>query len=120
MERSSRSVTTRPDHRGTTPVRTCVGCRKRAPAGELLRVVARDGRLVADPRRRLPGRGAWMHPGPECLAKAERRRAFPRALRVQGTLDAAGLRDHLGGTPGGMDRGPTPVRTESRKQVDPS
>ncbi|NYI92941.1 hypothetical protein HNR02_006316 [Amycolatopsis endophytica] len=83
-------------------------------------MVARDGRLVADPRRRLPGRGAWMHPGPECLAKAERRRAFPRALRVQGTLDAAGLRDHLGGTPGGMDRGPTPVRTESRKQVDPS
>ncbi|WP_324273865.1 YlxR family protein [Blastococcus brunescens] len=39
------------------PVRTCVGCRKRAPAADLLRVVVRSGALVPDPRRRLPGRG---------------------------------------------------------------
>jgi predicted RNA-binding protein YlxR (DUF448 family) len=62
--------------------------------GELLRVVAVDGRLVVDERRRLPGRGAWLHPGPGCLAKAERRRAFPRALKAQGALDAAGLHDY--------------------------
>ena len=37
------------------PVRTCVGCRTRAPAGDLLRVVAVDGVLTPDPRRRLPG-----------------------------------------------------------------
>jgi len=54
-----------------------------------------DGRLVVDERRRLPGRGAWLHPEPDCLAKAERRRAFPRALRVSGTLDGAGLRRFL-------------------------
>ncbi len=64
------------------PVRTCVGCRKRAPADELLRVVARSGALVPDPRRRLPGRGASVHPTPECLHAAVRRRAFPRALRL--------------------------------------
>jgi hypothetical protein len=62
--------------------------------GELLRVVAVDGRLVVDERRRLPGRGAWLHPGTGCLAKAERRRAFPRALKAQGALDAAGLHHH--------------------------
>ncbi|MDQ0382412.1 putative RNA-binding protein YlxR (DUF448 family) [Amycolatopsis thermophila] len=73
-------------------------------------MVVRDGRLVADTRRRLPGRGAWVHPAPECLAKAERRRAFPRALRVHGTLDAAGLREHLGKLTGkhGAGEGPAP------------
>lgn len=76
------------------PVRTCVGCRQRVLNGELLRVVAVAGRLVVDERRRLPGRGAWLHPTPGCLAKAERKRAFPRALRAQGALDAAGLREH--------------------------
>ena len=29
----------------------------------------------------LPGRGAWLCPGHTCLAQAERRRAFPRALK---------------------------------------
>ena len=63
--------------------------------GELLRVVAVDGHLVVDTRRRLPGRGAWLHPGPDCLAKAERRRAFPRALRVPGSPDVRAVREHV-------------------------
>jgi len=81
------------------PVRTCVGCRTRAPVTELLRVVAREGTLVPDPRRRLPGRGASLHPTPECLHAAERRRAFARALRLPGgggaPLEAGPLRDHV-------------------------
>jgi predicted RNA-binding protein YlxR (DUF448 family) len=81
------------------PVRTCVGCRNRAPATELLRVVARDGTLVPDPRRRLPGRGASVHPTPECLHAAERRRAFARALRSGAPLEAGPLRDHVLGAP---------------------
>jgi uncharacterized protein len=59
-----------------------VGCRRRAPAAELLRVVAQEGAVVPDPARRLPGRGAHLHPVVECLDLAERRKAFPRALRV--------------------------------------
>ncbi|UOY04087.1 YlxR family protein [Blastococcus sp. PRF04-17] len=54
-----------------------MGCRKRAPVTDLLRVVVRSGALVPDPRRRLPGRGASVHPTRECLHAAERRRAFP-------------------------------------------
>jgi predicted RNA-binding protein YlxR (DUF448 family) len=73
----------------------CVGCRTKGAATGLLRVVAVDGTLVPDPRRRLPGRGAWLHPDPECLRAAERRRAFPRALRTQGTLDTATVHTHL-------------------------
>ncbi|MDP9459899.1 MAG: YlxR family protein [Actinomycetota bacterium] len=80
------------------PVRTCVGCRRRAPVSDLLRVVVRSGALVPDPRRRLPGRGASVHPTPECLRAAERRRAFTRALRLPGDsrqVEAGPLRAHV-------------------------
>lgn len=76
-------------------MRTCVGCRSRAPASTLLRVVAVVDagvvHLAPDPRHRLPGRGAYLHVDPACLAKAERRRAFGRALRVAGVLDTGAL-----------------------------
>lgn len=81
----------------TEPVRTCVGCRSRAGVSQLLRVVLADGRLVPDPQRRRPGRGAHLHPEVACLDLAERRRAFPRALRVPGPLDATAVRDALTG-----------------------
>ncbi|WP_212719151.1 YlxR family protein [Blastococcus sp. CCUG 61487] len=77
-----------------------MGCRARAPVTELLRVVARSGALVPDPGRRLPGRGASVHPSPECLRTAERRRAFTRALRLPGgsPLEVGPLREHVLGT----------------------
>ncbi|MDQ1669150.1 MAG: uncharacterized protein QOE40_1211 [Actinomycetota bacterium] len=79
------------------PTRTCVGCRAKAPVAELLRVVARGGAAVPDPRRRLPGRGAHLHRSPECLATAQQRRAFPRALRVPAPLDLSALHAELAG-----------------------
>ena len=75
-----------------SPIRTCVGCRSKVPAGELLRVVAREGVVVPDTGRIQPGRGAHLHPTADCLELAERRRAFPRALRVSGQLDLSALR----------------------------
>jgi predicted RNA-binding protein YlxR (DUF448 family) len=48
-------------------------------------------RVVADPRLRLPGRGAWLHPTPECLDLAVRRKAFGRALRVKSLLEVAAV-----------------------------
>jgi uncharacterized protein len=77
------------------PVRTCVGCRERTAKSELLRVVAVDGVLTPDPAGRLPGRGASVHPDPRCVDLAERRRAFPRALRLAGPLDVTPVRDFL-------------------------
>lgn len=79
----------------TVPVRTCVGCRERTTAEALLRVVLLDGRLRPDPRRALPGRGAWLHPRRACLDAAGRRRAWPRALRAEGVLDASALEEYL-------------------------
>ncbi|NLV78436.1 MAG: YlxR family protein [Rhodococcus sp.] len=90
----------------TGPVRTCVGCRRRVLAAELLRVVARvhgsDGAqppgfaVVPDPGRRLPGRGAWVHPTTDCLGLAARRRAFGRALKVSGLPDTTALDQLVG------------------------
>ena len=80
------------------PVRTCVGCRVRASRAALLRVVAVEAGeivVVPDPHHRLAGRGAWLHPDPSCLDLAERRRAFPRALRRVGPLDSSPVREFL-------------------------
>ena len=85
------STATRP----TGPVRTCVGCRVRTAKSELLRVVAVDGVLTPDPAGRLPGRGASVHLAPRCVDLAEKRRAFPRALRLDGPLDVTPVRDCL-------------------------
>ncbi|HEY4419991.1 MAG TPA: YlxR family protein [Pseudonocardia sp.] len=85
-----------PDPRSAAgPVRTCIGCRSRSVVDGLLRVVVVDGVLTPDPRRRLPGRGAWLHPASECLDRAERRSAFPRALRVPGPLDTGAVRARI-------------------------
>ena len=74
------------------PVRTCIGCRGRDSRSTLLRIVAvTDDRghttAAPDPRKRLPGRGAWLHPDIACLDLAVRRRALSRAFRcrVEGT-----------------------------------
>ena len=72
-----------------------MGCRTRAARATLLRVVAVDGSLVVDPDRRLPGRGASVHPDPQCVDLADKRRAFSRALRLPGPLDATPVREHL-------------------------
>ncbi|MCA5893222.1 YlxR family protein [Isoptericola sp. NEAU-Y5] len=84
-------------------MRTCVGCRKRDLRSALLRLVLEQSgdvprgqpRVVADVRGSKPGRGAWIHPVSACLELADRRRAVPRALRVTGPVDLAGVRDHL-------------------------
>lgn len=116
-----------------SPVRTCVGCRSRAPAFELLRVVAvkhmafehmavgngaeplsrkTSGEAVfsvePDPDRRQPGRGAHLHPDPTCLAMAERRRAFGRALRVAGVVDTGPLSEFVRRSKQPMVGPPTP------------
>ncbi|WP_309818329.1 YlxR family protein [Pseudarthrobacter sulfonivorans] len=70
-------------HSEDQPQRTCIGCRKKAPRSELLRLVAEGSgstAVLVDERRRMAGRGAWLHPSETCLALAVKRRAFGRAL----------------------------------------
>ena len=85
--------------RPADPQRLCVGCRTRAARSDLLRIVVVEGspgqRLVPDPRRRLPGRGASLHPDLGCLDLAVRRRVFARALRLAAAPDADQVRQYL-------------------------
>ena len=80
---------------GDVPVRTCVGCRERAAKSSLLRLVVTGDHVIPDPQAKLPGRGAYLHPSLECFELAQRRRAFPRALRVPGPLAVGVLASHL-------------------------
>lgn len=64
------------------PRRTCVGCRTEREKQELRRVVRTpDGAVCVDSGGRMPGRGAYVCPNPECLDRAVRSRALERALR---------------------------------------
>ncbi len=85
-----------------------MGCRGRAAKATLLRVVGVGGVLVPDPAGRLPGRGASVHPDLQCVALAEKRRAFPRALRLAGPLDVTPVRDHVAGQQQSDLRDPDP------------
>jgi predicted RNA-binding protein YlxR (DUF448 family) len=60
-------------------LRSCIDCRKRENPTVLLRVVCKDGRILPDPDRALPGRGAWVHR--KCAVRAVERGAFRWAFR---------------------------------------
>jgi predicted RNA-binding protein YlxR (DUF448 family) len=62
--------------RASTPLRTCIGCRRRLPQHALVRCA--DGPGGAAVGRSAPGRGAWLCSA-ECFDTAVRRRAFDRA-----------------------------------------
>lgn len=63
------------------PVRSCVGCGQRAAQADLLRFVAADGNLKSDADRRLPGRGAYLHPKSACWEAFVARKPLIKSLR---------------------------------------
>jgi uncharacterized protein len=63
----------------TEPIRSCIGCGRKAPQGQLLRFAAVDGQLV--PGAAMPGRGAYTCRRLACFERAVSRRAFNRTLR---------------------------------------
>ena len=78
------------------PVRTCIGCRQKADKSALVRVIVSDGRVDLDETGSAPGRGAWLHPTPECGNEAVKRKAFGRALRAEVT-DTTTITQRLNG-----------------------
>ena len=63
------------------PMRQCVGCREMKPKKEQIRVVrSPEGQVSLDFRGKLPGRGAYVCPNPDCLAKAKKSKALERAF----------------------------------------
>jgi len=69
------------DARGATE-RTCVVTRAVKPVDELIRfVTAPDGAVVADLKRRLPGRGVWVTATRAAVDEAVKRKAFGRGFK---------------------------------------
>jgi uncharacterized protein len=65
------------------PVRTCVACRKEAGKRALARIVrGADGAAALDRTGHAPGRGAYLHPVPECVEIARKRKTLERALNA--------------------------------------
>jgi predicted RNA-binding protein YlxR (DUF448 family) len=60
------------------PVRTCIGCRRRAPVTELVRLRLEGGRIVIAAGS---GRGASLHAAAACLERASSSGAFARAFK---------------------------------------
>lgn len=83
---------------GSKRLRTCIATRIRCGDSTLLRIVVDPQNasiLLPDPRRRLPGRGAWLTPTTQALDLAEKRRAFSRALKVSTQVDTSRIREYL-------------------------
>jgi len=73
--------------------RMCAVSRVQRPIDELIRfVVSPQGDVVADLKRKLPGRGLWLSASRETVAEAVRRhqfsKGFKRDVRVAATMPA--------------------------------
>ena len=79
----------------STPLRTCVGCRRREAVSDLIRLVVVQGNIVFDSNRTLPGRGAHIHPTQECVQLAVTRKALSRAFKETAGTSAAVLDEIL-------------------------
>ncbi len=71
----------------SAPVRTCVGCGRKAPQSELIRFVARDGVLIESDK--ASGRGTYTCRRLACFERAASRRAFNRTLKQTVRVDPA-------------------------------
>ena len=76
-----------------TQIRSCVACRGRESSKELLHLVLIEGRVTPDPKRVLPGRGAWLHPN--CFELAVQRRSFGRAFKSSREILTEDLESYL-------------------------
>ncbi|MCB1496973.1 MAG: RNA-binding protein [Bauldia sp.] len=84
--------------RAREPERTCIVTRRSEPVERLIRFVAApDGTVVADLRRRLPGRGVWVTADAEHVRIAERKRLFQRGLGA-GIRVEPGLAERVAGS----------------------
>lgn len=65
------------------PVRQCVGCGEMKNKKELLRVIrTAENEILFDTTGKKNGRGAYLCPNGECLAKAVKKKGLERSLKT--------------------------------------
>ncbi|MCK5551964.1 MAG: YlxR family protein [Deltaproteobacteria bacterium] len=73
---------------GHTPLRRCLGCRKRRRKDELIRMVSVEGRsVVVDVVLRMSGRGAYLCNDDRCLRIGLNAKAISNAFRKRVVID---------------------------------
>ena len=71
------------------PERTCIVTRAKATPDAMIRfVVGPDASVVADIRRKLPGRGVWVTASAAIVAEAVRKQAFSRGFKTKVKAEA--------------------------------
>jgi len=65
------------------PLRRCIGCGRERAKAELIRLVAYEGRVIVDYHAKLPGRGAYVCPQRECIARAMKKHRLERAFKLE-------------------------------------
>jgi predicted RNA-binding protein YlxR (DUF448 family) len=69
--------------------RTCIVSREAGDAEDMIRfVLSPEGKVVADLRRKLPGRGVWVTARREIVETAVRKRLFSRGLKADAEAPA--------------------------------
>ena len=63
------------------PLRKCVACNKMLPKDQLYRVVKINGQAQLDLSYKAQGRGAYVCKNANCVALAEKKKSFNRALK---------------------------------------
>ncbi|MCR5034730.1 MAG: YlxR family protein [Clostridia bacterium] len=66
----------------TKPMRRCIGCMESKEKEELIRVTWYEGELAVDTTGKAKGRGVYICKNRDCIAKAAKKGAFARSLRV--------------------------------------
>lgn len=66
------------------PMRQCIGCQEMKSKKEMIRVIrTTEDQVCIDATGRKNGRGAYICPKNECLAKAIKSRGLERSLKLQ-------------------------------------
>lgn len=74
--------------------RTCIGCRQVRARAELVRIVRSsvDGTVIADPRGKEKGRGAYVCSNIDCINNAMEQHRLNKAFRIApGPVDGVSL-----------------------------
>ena len=64
------------------PMRKCVGCQEMKSKKEMIRVIrTSEGEFLLDATGRKNGRGAYLCPNSDCLAKAVKNKGLDRSFK---------------------------------------
>lgn len=65
------------------PMRKCVGCMESKPKNSLIRIACYEGEVSVDLTGKAKGRGVYICPDEQCMAKAKKKRALQRSFETE-------------------------------------